>query len=164
MTEVERKKLQAHYRSLNGIERNLRDQASRKDYAIGADAGDSITDEIDSLEAEFPALGPPSRAKQLRQRSDTRFFYPIEALLTKVTLVLGRLSVAMEVDASTPVTEAKEFPFVQDHAIRKILERDYLEIQRTYVAQCWKSGIILAGGAIEAILRGPVECQGTQRA
>lgn len=36
--------------------------------------------------------------------------------------------------------------------MQKIIERDYLEIQRAFVAKCWKSVIILSGGAIEAIL------------
>jgi hypothetical protein len=41
---------------------------------------------------------------------------------------------------------------VKDPKLRKILERDYQEIQRAYNAKCWKSVIIVSGGAIEAIL------------
>lgn len=152
MTDVERKRLFAYYRSLNAVERNLRDHASRTG-AYGGDAGDAIAEEIDRLESEFPALGPLSRVKQMRLQSITGDFYPTEALLTKVSLTLGKLGAALEEDTSSrPVTEAKEFPFVHASELRKILERDYLEIQRSYVAQCWKSAIILAGGAIEAIL------------
>lgn len=36
--------------------------------------------------------------------------------------------------------------------MRGVLERDYSEIQKAYIAQCWKSVIILSGGAIEAML------------
>jgi hypothetical protein len=152
MTDSERKRLLGYYRSLNGVERNLREQASRKVLSVDAGAGDAIAEEIDRLEGEFPGLGPPSRVSQLKLESMTGYFYRIESLLAKVSLVLGRLSVATEADASTPVTEVKEFPFVQDVALRRILERDYVEIQQAYVASCWKSVIILAGGAIEAIL------------
>lgn len=151
MTGAERRKLVGYYRSLNGIERNLRELASRGQVAVDASVGDAIAEEIDRLETEFPALGPPARVRELRQRRDGPF-YLTEPLLTKVSLILGRLSAAQEEDASTPVTEAKEFKFVRDSALRTILERDYLEIQRAYVARCWKSAIILAGGAIEAVL------------
>lgn len=55
-------------------------------------------------------------------------------------------------ERSTPVTQTREFAFITDPELRRILERDYIEIQRAFIAQCWKSVIILCGGAIEAIL------------
>jgi len=55
-------------------------------------------------------------------------------------------------EESTPVTQTKEFTFVNSPELRKILERDYIEIQRAFIAHCWKSVIILSGGTIEAIL------------
>src|SRR5207245_1725597 len=54
--------------------------------------------------------------------------------------------------AGVPVTQHRDFTFVKDTGLRSILERDYDEIQRAYVAKCWKSVIILSGGSIEAIL------------
>jgi hypothetical protein len=51
-----------------------------------------------------------------------------------------------------PVTEERQFAFVSDSALRTIIERDYAEIQKAYISECWKSVIILCGGAIEAIL------------
>jgi hypothetical protein len=53
---------------------------------------------------------------------------------------------------TVPVALTREFSFVKDPELRKILERDYKEIQRAYNAKCWKSVIIVSGGAIEAIL------------
>jgi hypothetical protein len=53
---------------------------------------------------------------------------------------------------TVPVVLTREFCFVKDPELRKILERDYQEIQRAYNARCWKSVIIISGGAIEAIL------------
>ena len=52
----------------------------------------------------------------------------------------------------TPVTEKREFAFINDLNLRDIVERDYSEIQKAYISHCWKSVIILSGGAIEAIL------------
>jgi hypothetical protein len=53
---------------------------------------------------------------------------------------------------SVPVTETREFAFITSPELRKILERDYEEIQKAFVTRCLKSVIILCGGAIEAIL------------
>ena len=58
----------------------------------------------------------------------------------------------VEQPTDTPVTEKRLFGFITDSSLREIIERDYSEIQRAYIAQCWKSVIILSGGTIEAIL------------
>jgi len=52
----------------------------------------------------------------------------------------------------SPIAEAREFDFVKDDDVRAILERDYVEAQTAFAAQCWKSVIILCGGVIEATL------------
>jgi hypothetical protein len=67
-------------------------------------------------------------------------------------MALGRLEIAAEQSTASPVTQSREFPFVKDGELRKIIERDYQELQQAYVAKCWKSVIILAGGMVEAIL------------
>lgn len=53
---------------------------------------------------------------------------------------------------TSPVTEKREFPFIADSQLRTIVERDYQEIQKAFIAECWKSVIILCGGTFEAIL------------
>ena len=65
---------------------------------------------------------------------------------------LGFLKTIADDFSQTPVTEEKSFHFVDDIKLRKILERDYAEIQRGIISLNWKSSIILSGGAIEAIL------------
>lgn len=85
-------------------------------------------------------------------KSEGRTFYNLSALLSFLGIIVGKLKVAIEPPEGAPVTETREFSFVKDVTLRKILERDYMEIQRAYVAHNWKSVIILAGGAIEAIL------------
>src|SRR5688572_19589664 len=67
-------------------------------------------------------------------------------------MAISRLKVDVYDQENSPVTETRDFSFVQDSNLRKLLERDYVEIQRAYIAQCWKSVIILSGSAIEVIL------------
>jgi hypothetical protein len=67
-------------------------------------------------------------------------------------MAIGRLQIAIEQPSETPVTEKREFTFINDNDLRAIIERDYSEIQKAYVSGCWKSVLILCGGAIEAIL------------
>jgi hypothetical protein len=65
---------------------------------------------------------------------------------------VGRLKGAIEESDTTPVTQMRAFSYISDTAVRTIIARDYDEIQRAYVAKCWKSVMILSGGSIEAIL------------
>src|SRR5262249_17793383 len=75
-------------------------------------------------------------------------------ILAGCSLLLPALEMHLPstLEENTPVTQKKEFVFITNHEVRRILERDYIEIQRAFNAQCWKSVIILSGGAIEAIL------------
>ena len=67
-------------------------------------------------------------------------------------MVTGRLKGTLEEASVTLITEERDFSFVNDNQLRLILKRDFSEIQRAYISTCWKSVIILCGGAIEAIL------------
>ncbi len=78
--------------------------------------------------------------------------YDVMAIKIYTAMILGRLKIAIDQPTSAPVTEIRQFGFITDDALRAIIERDYSEIQRAYVAQCWKSVIILSGGAIETVL------------
>ena len=61
-------------------------------------------------------------------------------------------SILEDTGENNPVTERLDFSFISDKALRSILERDFVEAQRTYIADCWKSVIILSGGIIETML------------
>ena len=78
--------------------------------------------------------------------------YYADAISGYLSSALARLAIEMDVEDSTPVTESRDFSFVNDADLRRILERDDQEIQRAFISGCWKSVIILSGGAIEAIL------------
>ena len=84
---------------------------------------------------------------------DGRDFYRIAGFQAHLATILGRLEAELEsTNDASPVIEKREFRFVRDDKLRAILERDYSEIQTAYVARCWKSVIVLSGGALEAIL------------
>ncbi len=143
MTEEELRKLRAYYHSLLGQQRAF----ERSDYTAKA-AVLVLEEELGSIEADFPGLVPrfDSSAFQFH------YGYKISGLSSYLAAAIARLRVAIEPSESTPVTQTREFSFVRNAELRSILERDYAEIQRAFVASCWKSVIILSGGAIEAIL------------
>jgi hypothetical protein len=107
-----------------------------------------IRQAVQGLKAEFPDLVPPF---DLRTAHSHEEFYKIEPVRAYLATIVGGLEAELATDEG-PVTETRSFPFVKDSRIRAIVERDYIEIQRAFIAQCWKSTIILAGGAIEAVL------------
>jgi hypothetical protein len=61
-------------------------------------------------------------------------------------------SVQGDAAETNPVTEHLDFSFIAKAALRSIVERDFIEAQRAYIADCWKSVIILSGGIIETML------------
>jgi hypothetical protein len=109
--------------------------------------------ELKNLQEEFPGLLPSfKREAYYRGPSGKTHIYSLEGIQAYLGMAVGRLKVEIEEQSITPVTEYRYFLFVNDDNLRKILERDFLEIQRAFIANCWKSVIILCGGAIEAIL------------
>lgn len=114
---------------------------------------DTLANELGEINQEFPDLLPIFNLERYLDSSDEGMsWYDAQGILTFVTMAVSRLKVASEVPRETPITESRTFDFINDEALRGIIERDYDEIQRTYISKCWKSVIILCGGAIEAIL------------
>jgi hypothetical protein len=144
------KKLRGYYQSLRGQQRVLEQRASQKHVAIDEQAARPVVVEFLQIERDFPGLAP--RFEAMSQRSDMGPFYDLGGLQTHLAAVLGRLDVELQSSDATPITEHREFAFTLDPQIRAILERDHEEIQKAFIAGCWKSVIILSGGALEAIL------------
>jgi hypothetical protein len=109
--------------------------------------------ELKNFQKEFPGLLAPFILGEYYkgQRGNTQF-YSVEGIRAYLGMAVGRLKVEIDEQSISPVTEKREFLFVKDAQLRMILERDYLEIQRGFIGECWKSVIILCGGAIEAVL------------
>lgn len=148
MTTDQLKKLRGYYQSLQGMVPIFQTTSLN---VINQGPVLTLAAEIERIANDFPDLLPPLdiRSHMTPRRSDLYYSQGISSLLS---VALGRLGVAIEEFASAPVTQPKEFPFIRNIELRKILERDYQEMQKAYVAGCWKSVIILAGGSIEAIL------------
>lgn len=146
------KKLRQFYYSLLGQQRVL---DSISNNVIEGMTILPLEVELQRLQNEFPELIPPFNKEDyfmhLAANTDRRI-YDLTGIRSYVAIALGRLQIAIEQPTGMPVTEERQFAFVSDSALRTIIERDYVEIQKAYISECWKSVIILCGGAIEAIL------------
>jgi hypothetical protein len=111
--------------------------------------------EIQRIKAAFPSLLPAcdQNTFYLRAGSAGNTLFSVVAITSYIETAIGRLRALIETESeSIPLTERREFRFISDGKLRSILERDYGEMQRAFMAQCWKAVIILSGGGIEAIL------------
>ncbi len=106
---------------------------------------------IDQIKGDFPDLLPPFKPQDYAVR-DMLGGYDINAIRAYLASAVGLLKGAIGEPLATPFTEKPNFSFINDPELKEILTRDFLEIQRAYISSCWKSVIILCGGAIEAIL------------
>ena len=150
MTAEQLKKLRAYYYSLVGMQPTL-EATSKASELILRESALLVQEEFDRISADFPNLIPSVNLSRHQMRQDPQWYYS-QGVLSELALVIGRLKVAIETVEGTPVTETRQFAFVKDQNLRQVLERDYGEIQKAYIATCWKSVIILSGGAFEAIL------------
>lgn len=169
MTDAELKKLRSYYRSLLGQQRVI-EAAVSQTRNLRSSSVRLLQDEIRRLDEDFPGLLPSFHPEQhVVQRGTSDTYYAGEGILSYISTVIGRLDIAIEESNTAPVTEIREFGFIRDSDLRKIIERDYLEIQRAYIARCWKSVIILCGGAIEtvltdALLQNPTQAKSAKQA
>ena len=151
MDSDELSKLRQFYHSLLGQKQVLADLSG------GVVRGQSILPlelDLKQLNEEFPSLMPPFNKSNYYSHNtrDGMTIYNLTAIQAYIAMALARLQIAIEQPASIPVTEKRQFTFVSNSDLRIIIERDYNEIQKAYISGCWKSVIILCGGAIEAIL------------
>jgi len=153
MTPDERtKKLRGYYHTSRSQQRILEQLASQKHYSVDAEGARPLLVELEELARDFPDLAPRLDVARISHRGDAGPYFSLPGLQSHVASVVGRLEAEVQSINSTPVTERREFAFIQDRQLRAILERDHEEIQKAFVAGCWKSVIILSGGALEAIL------------
>lgn len=147
MDQERRRRLRSYYNSLAGQQRFL--ETLKGGALIAFEAVKPLFAELALLKEEFPDLVPfdPSRC-DLEDDDNVSFV----AVMGRLAMVLGRLRTATEESPDLPVTEKREFSFISKPDLRAIVERDYGEIQRAFISNCWKSVIILCGGSIEAIL------------
>lgn len=104
--------------------------------------------EFSQLNSEFPDLIPTFDIDDYGRGNNYNFI----GIRSYLASAIGRLRIAIEEPTDNPITEKRQFKFISNPDLRAIIERDYGELQRAYISECWKSVIILCGGAIEAIL------------
>lgn len=148
MTDQQITKLRGHYHSLTGQKTILDQNAQTNPYVIQQDILEFIAAEIESIQGAFPDLLPPFD----RHLSSTAGA-PLQTVRIYLASAIGQLRAEIEsTTENIPVTQSREFDFIADPDLRIVLQRDYNEVQRAFISRCWKSVIILCGGAIEAIL------------
>ncbi len=151
MTQEHLKKLRGHYHALRNLQQELATEANR--YLADGHTASLVADELHRVEQNFPGLMPPFRIEEFVDRIvGAHTYYNAMGIRAHLAVALGKLEAEMQISESNPLIETREFLFVKDVKLRGILKRDYVELGRASIASCWKSVIILAGGAIEAIL------------
>lgn len=150
-----RKKLSTNLKAICGI---IRVMGSQKGPDIENYSVDDLEAIIGRIEVGFPGLVPPFNKRKyldfVSEDQHNTHWYNLAAIRGYLEQVKGVLEAELEEETGmdAPLMEHEDFLFVNDKDLRDILARDYQEIQRGYIAQNWKSVIILAGGAIEGIL------------
>jgi hypothetical protein len=149
MNEEQLRKLRQFYHSLLGQKRLFDGISGTTDhYPVMI-----LEREIQQLLSEFPDIVPQLNIHEFHSLSHgRRSYYDANGIKAYLNMVMGRLEIEIEQTTTSPVTEKKEFYFITNGDLRKIIARDYQEIQRAYISECWKSVIILCGSVIEAIL------------
>lgn len=152
-------KLRIYYHSLLEQQRLLSSLDLKGGIYIDTSAVRPLVRELQAVSKEFPDTVPEFNVSEY---VGTRGLINYVGIMTFTASAIGRIKVAIEQPTDTPVTEYREFGFISDSDLRVIIERDYSEIQRAFLTQCWKSVIILCGGTIEAIFTDQLKTRETE--
>lgn len=127
-----------------------------KAFALEEPHGKQIVELYNQIESTFEDLVPVFDYVSASYQGGTgETFYTINTVRGWIGSALAVLEAEIEsIDIGTPtsVTQKKDFSFVGDKRLQGILDRDYEDIQKSLVTASYKSAMILAGGAIEALL------------
>lgn len=153
MTEAQLKTVRAAYQALREQRAFFKEEIARNHTIVEPAMFEDIRRELNEVEVQVPGLLPSLDPKESEFVSVTHELgYRANVLITYLNRAIARLEAELAIDKTQPVIQQRLFSFVAEPAIRAVVERDYVEIQRAFVAECWKSAIILSGGAIEALL------------
>ncbi|MFI5397028.1 MAG: hypothetical protein ACHQ9S_15945 [Candidatus Binatia bacterium] len=145
--------LRSGYHALRHLRDQFNDELGRSHTLLESSIFAGVQEEVDRIENACPGLLPkldPTGDALWRGEGQVR--YRTNVIVSYLNRAIARLEVECDSPAAAPVTQRRTFPFVRDGRIRDIIERDYSELQRAFIAECWKSVILLAGGSIEALL------------
>ncbi|MFA6171466.1 MAG: hypothetical protein WCW77_02940 [Patescibacteria group bacterium] len=155
MPNFEIRKLREYYNSLKGVNKVLEDLTKKNPtWAIDGDLVLEYEKVINQANTDLPGLlAPFSKNEFFAFHSvNGHAHYKPNGIKANIARNLGIIKSEIDDTESIPVITEKSFDFIEDEKIKKILERDYLEIQRNLISTNWKSTILLSGGSIEAIL------------
>lgn len=153
MNEQDLQKLRGYYQALKGQQKVFEDAREYSQLFVEGSPVEVLQDILSSIKVDFPEFISTISTEDFYDHSDDmNRWYKITGIQSLIAMVLGKLKAAIDTSESTPITETRDFSFAREVELSKILERDYSEIQRAFISKCWKSVIILSGGAIEAIL------------
>jgi hypothetical protein len=154
MTDAELRRLRGYYKSLSAQARTLAGLNNQQpEEVVDMTYFIAIKRVIDPLLREFPGIVPQLISGDVFSHdAGNGAYFRLQSLMLYLDQVVGRLEVELEEDSGSPVTQKREFLYIADKDLQALLRRDYQEVQRAFVAQCWKATIVLAGGAMEAIL------------
>lgn len=108
---------------------------------------------MEAIQSDLPNLLPRfDRDQFFIHTNEFGSWYDRDRTRGLVARLISRLQVEVESNEVPPRVRPLTFAFVNDSAIREIIERDYRELQSAHVARCWKAVLVLAGGCIEGIL------------
>ena len=153
MSEYDTNSLRENYHALRDIKKIV-EEAGNRGHVIESNLVREYENFLAAAQTDLPDLLQPLNSQEFFSHSGNSrtSYYRYEGILVHISRNLGKLKVRVDEQDETPVTVSKSFHFVADDDLRRILERDYKELQRGIVSGNWKSAIILSGGSIEAIL------------
>jgi hypothetical protein len=97
-----------------------------------------------------PRFRPYSRVFHLRSGRDVEF---ASQLILACELKRDRVGpVPVRVEPRRRTERELDFAFVRDAKLRRVLQSDWKEGQKTHEASAWKSHVIVCGGLVEGLL------------
>ncbi len=155
MSTTDFSKIRENYHALSGINKVFEDATRDHPGTVENTIVDEYERFIQQADKELPGLLVPFNKQNFFSHpfhSGNGSYYHYNGIKINIARKKKKKKKRVDESTSTPVTQIKSFHFISDNNIRRILERDYQEIQRSIISSNWKSAIILSGGSIEAIL------------
>lgn len=144
--------LHAHRNALLGLVGQLKEETT---LHVSGWVASEIEEELSSLFENGEGLSLPKvdLAAYFVYKDGGVDKYHRRSLISVLERLLARIAAALEERTlDQPKDSPVTFPFVQNPDVRKIVERDYRELQRVAFAGCAKSQLVLAGSCIEGLL------------
>jgi hypothetical protein len=142
-------------RLLDRLDKEIQEAQDPGRPGVGAYITGGFFDEIDDelneayrLVGKFLPKYDPSRYVWVESQRT----YDADLLAAFVSRIIARLEAAIASEAAPPSLPVRRFSFIEDSAIRLIVERDYSELQKCAITGAWKAVLVLSGACIEGIL------------